>query len=163
MNKVKVKGPILELDGDGLARELSQEIKDKIINTYLDIDIKYFDLNIHNRDASLDKVTTEAYEVFEKYQVILKCPTLELTQETFIEFGCKEMWKSTQEILNISDIKEINIFSMLTLWLEAISKRAIIDTDDKLILFCKNLSEAIAIAKARDFATLDEIISLYKM
>ena len=94
MEKIKVASPLVELDGDEMTRILWQFIKEKLILPYLDIDLKYFDLGIQNRDATEDQVTVEAAEAIKKYGVGVKCATITPDEARVKEFSLKKMWKS---------------------------------------------------------------------
>jgi isocitrate dehydrogenase len=104
MAKIKVANPVVELDGDEMTRIIWKFIKDKLILPYLDIDIKYYDLGMENRDATDDKVTVEAAEAIKKYNVGIKCATITPDEERVKEFKLKQMWKSPNgTIRNILD------------------------------------------------------------
>jgi len=104
MQKIKVKNPVVELDGDEMARIIWHSIKKKLILPYLDIDIHYFDLSIQNRDATDDRVTVESALAIQKYGVGIKCATITPDETRVEEFGLKEMWKSPNgTIRNILD------------------------------------------------------------
>jgi isocitrate dehydrogenase len=104
MKKIKVVNPIVELDGDEMTRIIWKMIKDKYINPYLDLDIKYFDLGIENRDKTEDKVTVECAEAIKKYNVGIKCATITPDEARVKEFNLKKMWKSPNgTIRNILD------------------------------------------------------------
>jgi len=94
MPKIKVANPVVELDGDEMTRVIWQFIKDRLILPYLDIDLKYYDLGIENRDATDDKVTVEAAEAIKQYRVGVKCATITPDEARVEEFGLKQMWKS---------------------------------------------------------------------
>lgn len=94
MEKIKVVNPVVDLDGDEMTRIIWQFIKEKLILPYLDIDIKYYDLGIENRDATNDQVTIEAAEAIKKYNVGIKCATITPDEARVKEFGLKKMWKS---------------------------------------------------------------------
>jgi isocitrate dehydrogenase len=94
MTKIKVKNPVVEIDGDEMTRIIWQKIKDKLIHPFLDADIKYFDLSIENRDKTEDRVTVEAAEAIIKYDVGIKCATITPDEERVKEFQLKKMWKS---------------------------------------------------------------------
>jgi isocitrate dehydrogenase len=94
MNKIKVANPIVEMDGDEMTRIIWKFIKDKLIFPYLDLDIKYFDLGIENRDATNDQVTIDSAEATLKYNVAVKCATITPDEARVKEFGLKKMWKS---------------------------------------------------------------------
>lgn len=104
MNKIKVANPVVELDGDEMTRIIWHFIKDKLILPYLDVDIKYYDLGMENRDATDDKVTVEAAEAIKKYNVGIKCATITPDEARVKEFNLKQMWKSPNgTIRNILD------------------------------------------------------------
>ena len=92
--KIKVKNPIVELDGDEMTRIIWQRIKDKLINPYLDIDLKYYDLGIESRDATDDKITIDAANAIKEYGVGVKCATITPDEQRVEEFGLKKMWLS---------------------------------------------------------------------
>lgn len=94
MSKIKVKNPVVELDGDEMTRIIWQLIKDQLILPYLDIDLKYFDLSIENRDATDDQVTIDSANAIKKYGVGVKCATITPDEGRVKEFGLKKMWKS---------------------------------------------------------------------
>ena len=76
MKKIKVENPVVEMDGDEMARIIWSFIKQQLILPYLDLNIKYFDLSIQHRDATDDRVTIEAAEAIKKYNVGIKCATI---------------------------------------------------------------------------------------
>ena len=76
MAKIKVKGPVVELDGDEMTRIIWNFIKKKLILPYLDIDIKYFDLGIKNRDKTSDHITIDCANAIKKFGVGIKCATI---------------------------------------------------------------------------------------
>jgi isocitrate dehydrogenase len=92
--KIKVKNPIVELDGDEMTRIIWQFIKDKLILPYLDIDLKYYDLGIEHRDKTDDAVTLEAARAIKRYGVGVKCATITPDEARVAEFGLKQMWRS---------------------------------------------------------------------
>lgn len=94
MNKIIVKNPIVELDGDEMTRIIWKMIKDKLIFPYLDLDIKYFDLGIESRDHTNDQITVDAAKSIQKYNVGIKCATITPDEGRVTEFGLKQMWKS---------------------------------------------------------------------
>ncbi|PRX38090.1 isocitrate dehydrogenase (NADP) [Meinhardsimonia xiamenensis] len=94
MEKIKVENPVVELDGDEMTRIIWHFIKEKLILPYLDIDLKYYDLSIQNRDATDDQVTVEAAYAIKKYGVGVKCATITPDEARVKEFGLKKMWKS---------------------------------------------------------------------
>ncbi|KAI6356704.1 hypothetical protein MCOR25_007878 [Pyricularia grisea] len=92
--KIKVKNPVVELDGDEMTRIIWQNIKDKFIHPYLDIDLKYYDLGLEYRDKTDDKVTLDAAEAIKKYSVGVKCATITPDEARVKEFNLKQMWLS---------------------------------------------------------------------
>ena len=94
MAKIKVKNPIVELDGDEMTRIIWQWIRERLILPYLDVELLYFDLGIENRDATDDRVTVEAAEAIKKHGVGVKCATITPDEARVEEFGLKKMWKS---------------------------------------------------------------------
>ena len=94
MNKIKVANPIVEMDGDEMTRIIWKFIKDKLIFPYLELDIKYYDLGMENRDATDDRVTIESAEATLKYNVAIKCATITPDEDRVKEFSLKKMWKS---------------------------------------------------------------------
>ncbi len=94
MKKIKVANPVVEMDGDEMTRIIWQMIKDKFIFPYLDIDLKYFDLGIDERDRTNDQITIDSAEATKKYGVAVKCATITPDEARVKEFDLKEMWKS---------------------------------------------------------------------
>jgi isocitrate dehydrogenase len=94
MAKITVKNPVVELDGDEMTRIIWQFIKDQLILPYLDVDLKYYDLSIQNRDATDDQVTVDAANAIKKYGVGVKCATITPDEARVEEFGLKKMWRS---------------------------------------------------------------------
>ncbi len=94
MSKIKVANPVVEMDGDEMTRIIWQFIKDKLILPYLDIDLKYFDLGIEERDRTDDQVTIDSANATKKYGVAVKCATITPDEQRVEEFGLKKMWKS---------------------------------------------------------------------
>jgi isocitrate dehydrogenase len=94
MAKIKVDNPVVEMDGDEMTRIIWALIKDRLIHPYLDIDLKYFDLSIQERDATNDQVTVDAANATKQYGVAVKCATITPDEARVKEFGLKEMWKS---------------------------------------------------------------------
>src|SRR5690242_2700135 len=92
--KIKVKTPLVEMDGDEMTRIIWQFIKDKLILPYLEVDLKYFDLGIEYRDKTSDQVTVDSAEATKKYGVAVKCATITADEGRVKEFGLKEMWRS---------------------------------------------------------------------
>ena len=94
MQKIKVENPVVELDGDEMTRVIWSFIKEQLILPYLDVEIKYYDLSIQNRDATDDQITVDAAEAIKKYNVGIKCATITPDEARVEEFGLKKMWKS---------------------------------------------------------------------
>ena len=94
MSKIKVKNPVVELDGDEMTRIIWQFIKDRLIHPYLDIDLKYYDLSIQKRDETDDQITVDAANAIKEYGVGVKCATITPDEARVEEFGLKEMWRS---------------------------------------------------------------------
>ncbi|QEX23492.1 isocitrate dehydrogenase [NADP] [Hypericibacter adhaerens] len=104
MQKIKVKNPVVELDGDEMTRIIWQFIKEKLILPYLDIDLKYYDLGIESRDKTEDKITVDAANAIRQYRVGVKCATITPDEARVKEFSLKKMWKSPNgTIRNILD------------------------------------------------------------
>ena len=94
MAKIKVKHPIVELDGDEMTRVIWHMIRERLILPYVDIDLKYYDLGIESRDATDDKITLEAARAIKEYGVGVKCATITPDEQRVKEFGLKQMWRS---------------------------------------------------------------------
>ena len=94
MAKIKVKNPIVELDGDEMTRIIWAFIKDKLIKPYLDIELKYFDLGIESRDKTNDQITIDCAKAIQKYGVGIKCATITPDEARVKEFKLKKMWRS---------------------------------------------------------------------
>jgi isocitrate dehydrogenase len=94
MDKIKVANPVVELDGDEMTRIIWQWIRERLILPYLDIDLKYYDLSIENRDATNDQVTVDSANAIKQYGVGVKCATITPDEQRVEEFGLKKMWKS---------------------------------------------------------------------
>src|ERR1700755_1084772 len=104
MAKIKVKTPVVELDGDEMTRIIWGFIKDKLILPYLDIDLKYYDLGIEYRDQTDDQVTVDAPQAIAQYGVGVKCATITPDEARVREFGLKRMYRSPNGTLrNILD------------------------------------------------------------
>ena len=104
IKKIKVANPVVELDGDEMTRVIWTFIKEKLIFPYLDVDIKYYDLGMENRDLTNDQVTIDAANAIKKYGVGVKCATITPDEARVEEFGLKKMWKSPNgTIRNILD------------------------------------------------------------
>ena len=94
MTKIKVANPVVELDGDEMTRIIWDFIKQKLILPYLDIDLKYYDLGIEERDRTDDQITIDAAHAIKKYGVGVKCATITPDEQRVEEFGLKQMWRS---------------------------------------------------------------------
>jgi len=94
MTKIKVANPVVELDGDEMTRIIWDFIKQKLILPYLDIDLKYYDLGIEERDRTNDQITIDSAHAIQKYGVGVKCATITPDEQRVEEFGLKQMWKS---------------------------------------------------------------------
>src|SRR5471030_1185996 len=104
MAKIKVKNPVVEMDGDEMTRIIWHRIREKLILPYLDIDLKYFDLGVEHRDATNDQVTIDAAMATKQHGVAVKCATITPDEGRVKEFGLKQMWKSPNvTIRNILD------------------------------------------------------------
>ena len=94
MAKIKVANPVVELDGDEMTRIIWTFIKDRLIHPYLDVDLRYFDLGMEQRDATDDQVTIDAANAIKEHGVGVKCATITPDEARVEEFGLKKMWKS---------------------------------------------------------------------
>src|SRR6476619_6409078 len=94
MAKIKVKTPVVEMDGDEMTRIIWQKIRETLILPYLDIDLKYFDLGIESRDRTGDQITIDAANATREYGVGVKCATITPDEARVKEFNLKQMWKS---------------------------------------------------------------------
>ena len=94
MQKITVKTPVVELDGDEMTRIIWKKIKEKLIYPYLDIDLKYYDLGIESRDATDDQITIDSAQAIKKYGVGVKCATITPDEARVEEFGLKRMYRS---------------------------------------------------------------------
>ena len=94
MAKIKVKNPIVELDGDEMTRIMWSFIKKKLIKPYLELGIKYFDLGIESRDKTSDQITVDCANAIKKFGVGIKCATITPDEARVEEFKLKKMWKS---------------------------------------------------------------------
>jgi len=114
-NKIKVENPVVDLDGDEMTRVIWTMIKEKLVLPYLDLEIKYFDLGLPNRDATNDQVTIDAAEAIKQYHVGIKCATITPDEARVKEFDLKKMWKSPngtiRNILNGTVFREPIVIS----------------------------------------------------
>ncbi len=94
MSKIKVSNPIVEIDGDEMTRIIWKFIKEQLILPYIDVDVKYFDLGIKNRDFTDDQVTIDAANAIKKFNVGIKCATITPDEERVKEYTLKKMWRS---------------------------------------------------------------------
>ena len=92
--RIKVKNPVVEMDGDEMTRIIWKMIKDMLILPYLDLEIDYYDLGIEHRDATDDKVTLDAANAIKRHRVGIKCATITPDEARVKEFNLKKMWKS---------------------------------------------------------------------
>ena len=104
MSKIKVKNPIVEMDGDEMTRIIWQRIREQLILPYLDVALKYFDLGVEQRDATNDQITIDAANATRQYGVAVKCATITPDEARVKEFKLKQMWRSPNgTIRNILD------------------------------------------------------------
>ncbi len=94
MQKIKVAGTVVEMDGDEMTRIIWQLIKDKLIHPYLDLNLEYYDLSVQSRDATNDQITIDSANATKKHGVAVKCATITPDEGRVKEFGLKEMWRS---------------------------------------------------------------------
>ena len=94
MGKIKVKNPIVELDGDEMTRIIWEKIKAKLILPYLDVDLKYYDLSVQKRDETDDQITIDSANAIKEHRVGVKCATITPDEARVEEFGLKKMWRS---------------------------------------------------------------------
>ena len=94
MAKIKVKNPVVELDGDEMTRIIWQWIRERLILPYLDIDLKYYDLSVEKRDETNDRITVDSANAIREHGVGVKCATITPDEQRVEEFKLKKMWKS---------------------------------------------------------------------
>ncbi len=94
MTKIKVKNPVVELDGDEMTRIIWSFIKEQLILPYLDVELEYYDLGIESRDATADQITVDAANAIKRHGVGVKCATITPDEARVDEFGLKEMYRS---------------------------------------------------------------------
>ena len=104
MAKIKVKNPVVEMDGDEMTRIIWQWIRDRLILPYLDVDLKYYDLSVQKRDETNDQITIDSANATKQYGVAVKCATITPDEDRVKDFGLKQMWRSPNgTIRNILD------------------------------------------------------------
>ena len=104
MAKIKVKNPIVEMDGDEMTRIIWQWIRERLILPYLEVDLKYFDLSVQKRDETNDQITIDSANATREHGVAVKCATITPDEARVKEFGLKQMWRSPNgTIRNILD------------------------------------------------------------
>jgi len=101
MSKIKVANPVVELDGDEMTRIIWDFIKKKLILPYLDIDLKYYDLGIEERDRTDDQITVDAANAIKQYGVGVKCATITPDEQRVEDFGLRQMWRSPNGTIRI--------------------------------------------------------------
>ena len=94
MSKIMMKTPIVEMDGDEMTRILWQQIKEELLEPYIDLKTEYYDLGLPNREATQDQVTVDAAEATKKYGVAVKCATITPNAQRVEEYKLSQMWKS---------------------------------------------------------------------
>src|SRR6187431_1990884 len=94
MAKIKVKTPVVEIDGDEMTRIIWEWIRERLILPYLDIDLKYYDLSVEKRDETDDQITVDSAKAIQQYGVGVKCATITPDEARVEEFNLKQMWKS---------------------------------------------------------------------
>ena len=94
MSKIKVKNPVVEIDGDEMTRIIWEWIRERLIKPYLEIDLHYYDLSVEKRDETNDKITVDSANAIRKYGVGVKCATITPDEDRVKEFNLKRMWKS---------------------------------------------------------------------
>jgi isocitrate dehydrogenase len=94
MSKIKVKNPVVEIDGDEMTRIIWEWIRERLIKPYLDIDLHYYDLGVEERDRTDDQITIDSANAIAKYGVGVKCATITPDEQRVEEFNLKQMWKS---------------------------------------------------------------------
>jgi isocitrate dehydrogenase len=94
MAKIRVKTPVVEIDGDEMTRIIWQWIRERLVQPYLDIDLEYYDLSVEKRDETSDQITIDSANAIKKYGVGVKCATITPDEDRVKEFNLKQMWKS---------------------------------------------------------------------
>src|SRR5258706_10936492 len=100
MSKIKVKTPVVEMDGDEMTRIIWQKIRETLILPYLDIDLKYFDLGIESRDRTGDQITVDAANATRQHGVGVKCATITPDEARVKEFNLQQMWRTPERTTN---------------------------------------------------------------
>jgi isocitrate dehydrogenase len=108
LKKIKVKNPVVELDGDEMTRIIWKDIKDKFIHPYLDIDLKYYDLGLEYRDETNDQVTIDSAEAIKKYSVGVKCATITPDEARVKEFNLKQSMLLSSQLPSIFVYHELS-------------------------------------------------------
>jgi isocitrate dehydrogenase len=118
MNKIKVQNPVVELDGDEMTRIIWSFIKEQLILPYLDLDIKYYDLGIENRDATNDEVTVEAANAINKYNVGIKCATITPDEFSVNRLSVRmcRVWVPVGQNLSLLVVMLLAISTKLPMW-----------------------------------------------
>jgi isocitrate dehydrogenase len=98
-----VINPVVEIDGDEMTRIIWKKIREELILPYLDVELKYFDLGMENRDATNDQVTIDSANAIKEYSVGVKCATITPDEQRVEEFKLKEMWRSPNGTVSGSD------------------------------------------------------------
>jgi isocitrate dehydrogenase len=118
MAKIKVKNPVVELDGDEMTRVIWEFIKKKLILPYLDLDIKHYDLGMKSRDNTNDQITIDSANAIKEHNVGIKCATITPDEARVEEFKLKKMWRSPngtiRNILGGTVFRETIIFKNIT-------------------------------------------------
>ena len=94
MSKIKVKTPVVEIDGDEMTRIIWEWIRERLIKPYLDIDLRYYDLSVEERDRTNDQITIDSANAIKEFGVGVKCATITPDEQRVEEFNLKQMWKS---------------------------------------------------------------------
>src|SRR5258705_6754959 len=100
MSKIKVKTPVVEMDGDEMTRIIWQKIRETLILPYLDIDLKYFDLGIESRDRTGDQITIDAANATRQHGVGVKCATITPDEARVKEVNLQQMWRQPNGIIH---------------------------------------------------------------